>query len=60
MDSELDIIAELPQVDDIPLSQLLALDRAVLTSALERVRMYLDQPQEAVTAFANFVSVHPG
>lgn len=58
--TELDVVTRLPKVDDIPLDELLKLDRPVLADFVRRLRANGDEPQDAVTPFANAPSVLPG
>lgn len=63
-DYEQDIVSRLPQVGDIALKDLLRADfgdRAVLlASVLERAKTFVERPQDAVSAFNNFLTVEPG
>ncbi|GIH06958.1 hypothetical protein Rhe02_50250 [Rhizocola hellebori] len=61
-DPQLDVVTQLPRATEVPLAQLLELrlDRAVLAEAVRRVQATLDCPHEVLTAFSNFMSVHPG
>lgn len=63
-DHDQDVVSRVPQVGDIALKDLLCADfggRAVLlANVLERASALVERPQDAVSAFSNFLTVEPG